>query len=280
MSTHTVVFIHGNFVSYTSWAAWVQRFEARGYKVITVPYPGRDKPVAELRREHPDPRLGQLTIEAVIDHHVRILSGLPEKPIVIGHSFGGLLTQLMVNRDLAAAAVAIDSVPPQGVLSTQFSFLKSTFPLLNPLTPPSRPYLMPFEHFQYTFANGMPLDEQRRLYDQVIVPESLRLIRGGLSARAHIDFKKPHAPLLLIGGETDNIMPAALNRVNAGRYKASSSRTDFVVFPGRNHIGIAAPGWEELADYALEWAVKAIRTETEAAPAGVLRPVPVTGPKE
>jgi len=257
MSTNTVVFIHGNFVNYECWNGWVKRYEAKGYKCIAIPYPLRDKPVKALRQAHPDPKLGQLTIDEVIDHLVRVITGLDEKPIIIGHSFGGLLTQLIVNRGLGAAAAAIDSVPPQGVLALEWSFFKSTWPLLNPLTPSSRPWLMPFEHFQYTFTNGMSLDEQRRAYDEIVVPESIRLGRGGVSSKARVDFTKPHAPLLMVAGEIDHIMPAALNKVNFNRYKASPSPTEFKEFPGRNHYtAIAGKGWEEVADYVLDWAVK------------------------
>ncbi len=134
MSTKTVLFVHGNFVNYQCWDKWVHRYEVRGYKCIAVPYPGRDKPVDGLRKAHPDPRLAQLGIDEVLDLHVRTIRGLSEQPIIIGHSLGGLLTQLLVNRGLGAAAIAIDSVPPQGILSFKWSFIKSTMPTLNPLT--------------------------------------------------------------------------------------------------------------------------------------------------
>lgn len=257
MSTKTVLFVHGNFVNHECWDRWINRFQSKGYKCIAPDYPGRDKSVAELRRVHPDPKAGLLTFDETINHFVNIINKLDEKPIIIGHSFGGLLTQNLVKRDLAAAAVAVDSVPPPGVLSTRFSFYRSLFPVLNPLTPASKPWLMPFSHFQYTFANGMTLDEQKRAYDEIIVPESVTLGRGGLTSKAKIDFKKSHAPLLMIGGEIDNIMPASLNKTNYNRYKnGSSSVVAYKEFPGRNHYTvIAGKGWEEVADYALNWAV-------------------------
>lgn len=257
MPSKTIVFVHGNFVTYHCWDQWVSRYEAQGYRCITIPYPHRDNSVEALRRAHPDPEVGKVTIEAVIEKHVKVIEGLDEKPIIIGHSFGGLLTQILLHRGLAASAVAIDSVPPQGVIAPIWSFFRSTFPLLNPLTPPSRPYLMSFSHFQYTFVNGMPLAEQRQAYDEAVAPESIRLVRGGLGSKAHIDFKKPHAPLLMIGGENDHIMPAKLNKVNFNRYKASlPSVTEYKEFPGRNHYLIAAKGWTEVADYAVNWASK------------------------
>lgn len=256
MASKTVVFVHGLFVNDRSWKPWVNYFQAKGYNVVTIPYPGRDKAVANLKKEHPNSKVGELGLDEVLNHHINIIKGLDEKPIIIGHSFGGLLTQLLINRGYGAAGIAIGSVPPQGVLSFEWSFLKSTFPLLNPFNSSSKPYLMPFSHFQYTFVNGMPLAEQQKAYDEAVVPESIRLGRDGLSSKAKVDFSKPHAPLLLIGGESDHIMPASLNKTNAEKYKASPSITEYKWFPKRNHYGIAAEGWQEMADYVYAWVQK------------------------
>ncbi|MBZ0303693.1 MAG: alpha/beta hydrolase [Anaerolineae bacterium] len=258
MTSKTIVFIHGNFVNYQCWDKWVARYEARGYKCIAPPYPRRDKSVSELRKAHPDPKTAEVTTEQVINLYVSTINSLDEKPIIIGHSFGGMLTQLMINRGLGAVGVAIDSVPPQGLLSFKLSFLRSTFPLLNPLTPASKPWLMPFKHYQYAFNNTSPVADQRRNYDATMVPESIPLARGGLGPKAHVDFKKAHVPLLFIGGEKDHIMPASLNRANVQKYKnGSTSITDYKEFAGRDHLTvIAGPGWEEVADYALDWVEK------------------------
>jgi pimeloyl-ACP methyl ester carboxylesterase len=149
-------------------------------------------------------------------------------------------------------------VPPQGVIPLSWSFFRSTWPVINPLVPASRPYLMSFRHFQYTFVNDLPLAEQRAAYDTYVVPESRRLARGGLSRAARVDFGRPHAPLLLIAGEKDHIMPASLNRQNYRRYAKSPSVTEFKQFPGRAHYSIiGGEGWEEVADYAVEWATGA-----------------------
>lgn len=256
--TRTIVFIHGNFVTRHCWDPWIARYQARGFKCVAIPYPGRDKSVAAHKRDVAQPILSTLTIEQVIDHLATTIKALGEKPIIIGHSFGGLLTQLMVQRDLAAAAVAIDSVPPPGVITLKWSFIRSLFPVINPFISASRPYYMPFESFQYTFANDLPLAEQRAPYDAHIVPESRRLARGGLSKAARIDFKRRHVPLLLIAGERDHIMPASLNRSNFERYKASDSITEFKEFPDRAHYSIIGgnKNWEEVADYAVDWAVR------------------------
>src|SRR5262245_19062694 len=192
---------------------------------------------------------------------VQSIRALGEKPIIIGHSFGGLLTQLMVQRDLAAAAVVIDSVAPPGVLSSKWSFYKGTWPVLNPFAG-SRPYYMSFRHYQYAFANDQTLAEQRAGYELDIVPESRRLARGALTLAAKIDFKRPHAPLLFIAGERDHLMPASLNRSNYERFKKSPSPVEFKQFADRGHYSIiGGEGWQEVADYALAWAQRSTRTD-------------------
>ena len=135
---------------------------------------------------------------------------------------------------MAAAAVAIDSAPPFGVLTTKWSFLKSNWPHITPFALLSHPIEMTFERFQYTFVNTLPLAEQRAAFERYIVPESRRVPRESLTAK--IDFKKPHAPLLLIAGSTDNIIPASLNKANTAKYPRTSSVTDFKEFAGRTRF--------------------------------------------
>jgi pimeloyl-ACP methyl ester carboxylesterase len=210
---------------------------------------------------------------------VAAIEALGEKPIIMGHSFGGLLTQLMVQRGLASAAVAIDSVAPQGVLPFEWSFIRSTFPIVNPFIPASRPWYMSLEQFSYAFVNDLPAAEQKAVYDREVVPESRRLGRGGLTSAARIDFRRPHAPLLLIAGEKDHIMPASLNRRNFEKYrKGSTSVTDFKLFMGRAHYSIlSGPRWQEVADYALDWTIRAVPSHAQdvapANPNGSAQPV-------
>jgi pimeloyl-ACP methyl ester carboxylesterase len=274
--TRTIAFIHGNFVSSRCWDGWVARYENQGYKCVAIPYPGREKPVEWLRANPDGALLGSLTLDRVADHHANVIRGLDEKPIIIGHSFGGLLTQLMVQRDLAVAAAVIDSVPPQGVLTLKWSFYRGTWPVLNPFVPRTRPYMMSFKHWQYAFTNGLELAEQRESYEKYAVPESRPLARGALTRAGRIDFRRRHAPLLFIAGEKDNLMPAALNWQNYRRYSKSPSITEFKEFPGRNHYTvIAGEGWEEVADYALDWvnrvAVDRELVGTQGLNAGVAR---------
>jgi alpha-beta hydrolase superfamily lysophospholipase len=176
---------------------------------------------------------------------------LDEKPILIGHSMGGLVVQLLLQSDLAAAGVAIDSAPPMGVLTTKWSFLKSNWPHITPFVSLNSPIDMTFGRFQYTFVNGLPLAEQQAAFDKYVVPESRRVPRQSLTAR--IDFKRQHPPLLLVAGSADHIIPASLNKTNYTAYKASSSVTDFKEFAGRTHFTIGQQGWEAVADYILAW---------------------------
>jgi alpha-beta hydrolase superfamily lysophospholipase len=251
MKSKTLLFIHGMYMNSLCWEEWVPHFQAKGYKCHVPDWPGRDKPVDTLRKNHPDPHLGQLTLSRVLEHFADTVKTLDEKPILIGHSMGGLAVQLLLQKDLATAGVAIDSAPPMGVLTTKWSFLRSNWPHITPFVSQSSPIEMTFVRFQYTFVNGLPLEEQRAAYERYVVPESRRVPRESLTAR--VDFKKPHPPLLLIAGSADNIIPASLNKSNYARYKTSSSLTDFKEFAGRTHFIVGQKNWEEIADYILSW---------------------------
>src|SRR5512146_455325 len=132
MQTKTIVFIHGMFMNALCWEGWLARFQARGYTCLAPNWPGRDRPVEALRASHPDPQLGRLTLTDVVEYHTGLIQKLPEAPVLIGHSMGGLVTQLLVQRGLAAAGVAIDSAPPSGVFTTRWSFLKANWPMIDP----------------------------------------------------------------------------------------------------------------------------------------------------
>ncbi len=251
MGTKTVVFIHGLYMTPLCWEEWVKRFETKGYRCLAPAYPGREgKLIQELQT--PDASLGKLTLSAIVEHLTQQIKKLDEKPILIGHSMGALITQLLLNRDLAFAGIAIDSAPPSGVFTTTFSFLKANWGHITPFANQNSPVVMGFERFQYAFVNDMQLNEQRAAFEKYVVPESRLIPRESLFG-AKIDFKKPHAPLLLIAGGNDNIIPPDLNQKNYNRYKNSNSATDFKEFPGRNHFIIGQKGWQEVADYCIEW---------------------------
>lgn len=251
MKTKTIVFVHGMYMNSLCWKQWVDYYENKGYKCLAPDWPGRDQPVDLLRKNHPDPHLSQLRLSGVLEHFADVIQKLDEKPVLIGHSMGGLAVQLLLQKDLAAAGVAIDSAPPMGVFTARWSFLKSNWPHITPFVSQDSPIEMTFDRFQYTFVNTLPLAVQRAAYNTYVVPESRRVPRESLTAR--VDFKKPHPPLLLIAGSADNIIPASLNKSNHARYKLSPSETDFKEFAGRTHFIIGQDGWEEVAGFVLTW---------------------------
>ncbi|GAB4055959.1 alpha/beta hydrolase [Spirosoma litoris] len=252
--TKDVVFVTGAFVSNSGWDEWKAYFESKGYNTVAPAWPFKDGTAAELRARQPnDTDLANLTLAELVDHYANIVSSYAEKPIVIGHSLGGLITQIIVNRDLAAAGVAIHSVPPQGVFPYEFSFLKAGWKALGIFTDLEETYLMSFEDWQYAFVNEMPLAEQKAAYEANTIPESKKVARGGLTSAAHVDFEKPHAPLLLTSGSIDNIIPAHLNNRNYEAYKPNGSVLDYKEFAGRNHFVVGQPTWKEDADYILAW---------------------------
>ncbi|CAG4990609.1 hypothetical protein DYBT9275_00569 [Dyadobacter sp. CECT 9275] len=252
--TKTVVFITGAFVSNSGWREWQSYFESKGYKTIAPAWPFKDAPAAVLRNRQPnDIQLAGLHLSELVDHYANIVTSLPEKPILIGHSLGGLITQILVNRGLAAGGVAIHSVPPQGIIPYEFSFLKAGYKALGFFTSVKKTYLMSLADWQYAFTNGMSLEEQKKSYEENTIPESKTVVRDGLTSAAKVDFSKEHAPLLLTSGDKDHIIPASLNLRNFKAYKKNGSVTDYKEFAGRNHFVLGLPTWKEDADYILEW---------------------------
>ena len=163
------------------------------------------------------------------------------------------MTQIIVNRDLAAAGVAIHPVPPLGVFPYEFSFLKAGWKALGMFSSLKKTYLMSFKDWQYAFVNGMPLDVQHDSYEKYTIPESKTVARGGLTKAAKVDFKKSHPPLLITSGSEDTIIPAHLNIRNYNRYVKNDSVLDYKEFQGRNHFVLGQPTWKEDADYILQW---------------------------
>lgn len=255
LQTRNIVFVTGAFVSNSCWDDWRIYFESKGYSTIAPPWPFKNGSAAELRARQPhDTDLAKLTLKELIDSYADIVKSFRDKPIVIGHSLGGLITQVINDRGLAAAAVAIHSVPPMGVFPYEFSFLKSGWEVLGLFTSLKKTYLMSFKKWQYAFVNGMPLEEQWEAWNKLTIPESKTVARGGLGSAAKVDFKKPHAPLLLTAGTEGNIIPAHLNRRNYKKYKKDNgSITDFKEFAGRNHFVLGQKTWKEDADYILNW---------------------------
>jgi pimeloyl-ACP methyl ester carboxylesterase len=257
MST-PIVFVHGGWVTPACWDPFVSYFEARGFRCLAPAWPGKDRPVDAIRAD-PSPLAG-LGIADIVDHYEGIVRSLDEPPILIGHSFGGLFVQLLLDRGLGAAGIAIDSAPPKGV----FAFHPTTLVSLG------RILLIPFgwrkvvrwtfAEFRYAFVHTMRLDEARAIWDAQIVPDSGRpFFEAGFSmfdrtSPAQVDFANPdRAPLLFVAGEADRAMPIGVVRGQYRAHRASPARTDLRSFPGRTHWLIAQHGWEEVAAGCLDW---------------------------
>ncbi|CAL1518642.1 alpha/beta fold hydrolase [Chitinophaga sp. MM2321] len=254
IQSKTVLFITGCFVHNSSWDPWKVYFENKGYTVFAPAWPFKDAPAQVLRSRQPDAAIASIRLAQLTAYFEDFIKDLPEKPILIGHSMGGLLTQLLLQRNLAAAGVAIHSVPPLGIIPLSFSFFKATWGPLGLFTDAKKSFLMSFEQWQYAFTNGMPLDEQRKAYELFTIPESKLISRDGLTSAAKVDFKKPHAPLLLLAGDTDHIMPAAVNYANFKKYsQQNGSVTTYKVFAGRNHFVTGQRTWPEDAAYIADW---------------------------
>jgi pimeloyl-ACP methyl ester carboxylesterase len=253
-----ILLIHGLFLNHMSWDHWISRYEKRGYTVHAPGWPGLEGSVAELRAD-PTP-LTKLSITTVLDYYVDYIAGMDALPIVIGHSFGGMFAQLLAYRGLAAAAVGVDPTAPAGVLSLPFSTLKSSAPVLaNPLNI-GRATMLTAEQFRYAFTNTLTEEASRELYERYAVPCANRVLFEGAfenfapHSPARIDVTIDRPPILLIAGGADHLVTADYARANAKLIGASPGITAFHEFPGRPHFTGAVPGWEAVADYALEWA--------------------------
>ncbi|WP_055612318.1 alpha/beta hydrolase [Streptomyces phaeochromogenes] len=259
----TIVLIHGLWVTPRSWEQWIPHYEAKGHKVIAPAYPGFKAEVEALRAD-PSP-IASLTVPETVAHLEKVITGLPEKPVLIGHSFGGLLTQLLLDRGHGAAGVVIDSAPPQGIRVNPPSQLRSLFPIFN--NPAKRHQAAGFtpEQFHYAFTNTLPQDDAQAAYDRyaIAAPGSWVWTYGLIAnltpgkRETWVDFHNPErAPLLFLAGGRDHIMPPAVNKSNFRHYKGPGTITDYHEFPERSHWTCAEPGWEEVADYALDWALR------------------------
>ena len=259
----TIVLVHGFWVTPRSWEKWVERYEGLGYRVLTPTYPGFEGEVEALR-EDPSP-IEALTLPAVVEHIGGIIGELERPPIIIGHSAGGLITQILLDHGYGAAGVAIDSVPAEGVKVVPVSQIRSLFPILR--NPANRHRAVGFtpEQFHYAFTNTLSREESDEVYERYHIPASGRLVWVGATANFtpghqenYVNFKnEDRAPLLFIAGGEDNIMPPAVNQSNVKHYRHAKSVTDYKEFEGRSHYSVIGhDGWEEVADYALEWATE------------------------
>lgn len=250
-NTKTIVLIHGLFVNNTSWAAWKTYYESRGYKVYTPANPGHEGNPAELRANI-HPQLTQTGFEDVVNNIVKLIDTLPEKPIVVGHSLAGLVVLKLIELGKAVAGVSIDGAPPKNVFAPPAT-IKAVLPVVNPFKG-SSPYMGSREWYHAHFFNNYTRQESDKLFDKIAVPESRKIAWNTLlSPYANIDFKKAHNPLLFIGGGKDTIFSAEFTKKIAGKYQDKNSVVNYKRFEGRSHFIAGEQGWEEVADYVLDW---------------------------
>jgi pimeloyl-ACP methyl ester carboxylesterase len=249
----TIVLLHGMFVTPESWGGWKTYLEHEGFTVFVPAWPEHRDTTSKLRSKHPDKALGNLRLSELLGFYRDYIGKLNEKPILVGHSMGGLLAQLLLQEGTAVAAVAIDSAPPKGQLSLRGSFLRSNWPVASPFVDENEPVLLNQDQFAYAFLNCVPEPKHSELYTKYLVPESRHVGKDALSEVARINYDIKALPLLFIAGEEDHIIPPSLNYSNFSNYAKAPSLTEFQLFPGRCHWILGQDKWQEVADYIVKW---------------------------
>ena len=265
-SSDTIVLIHGLWMSPLSWEHWIDRYTHAGFRVLAPAWPGMEGTVEQLRADTtPFEHIG---ITEIVDNYARMLEQLESPPIIMGHSFGGAFTEILLDRGLGAAGVAIDPAPVKGVLRLPLSTLRSGLPVLGNPTNIHKAVMLSPEEFHYSFTNTLTDDESLRVYERYAVPGPGRvLFQGALAnfnphAPTRVDFHNDkRAPLLIIGGGVDHVVPPAVSHEAADHYRNARAITEYKEFPGRSHYTLGQAGWEEVADFALEWATRSAKQQ-------------------
>jgi pimeloyl-ACP methyl ester carboxylesterase len=253
-----VVFVHGLWLLRTSWQPWEQVFEDAGYAPVAADWPD-DPPSVEAARANPDAFAGK-GVAQVADHVAGVIAQLERKPAVVGHSFGGLMAQIVAGRGLTAAAVAIDPAPFRGVLALPISSLRSAFPVLGNPGNRGRAVALTFEQFTYGWANALDEAEARELFDtQMVAAPGKPLFQAAMAnldpwTEVKVDTKNAdRGPLLIISGEKDHTVPHAIAHGCYRRQQHNPGVTEFTELPNRGHALVIDGGWREVADTALEF---------------------------
>jgi pimeloyl-ACP methyl ester carboxylesterase len=257
----TIVLIHGLWLSAASWEHWVSRYADRGHTVLTPEWPHMDADIETLRR-NPSVMAGTGLLE-IVDHYDKFIRDLDESPILMGHSFGGVIVQLLLDRSLGAAGVAIDPAPVKGVYRLPISALRAAFPVLSNPATRKRAVGLTEKQWHYAFCNTLSREESDVLHARYHVPTTGRPLWQAAfanlnpNAATKVNLSNDHrAPLLIIAGGADHTAPPALNRENFKRQSKSRSLTEYKEFAGRPHFTGGVPGWEAVADYALDWSLR------------------------
>lgn len=261
----TIVLIHGFWVTPRSWEAWIEHYEKRGFRVIAPAYPGFEVEVEALNADSAP--VQAVTIAGIVAHLEAVIGELEQPPILIGHSAGGAFTQILLDHGFGAAGVALNSAPTEGVPVVPLTQIRATFPVLKNPANRNRAIGYSFEQWNYAFTNTLPEDEAHALYDRYAVPVSGHILFESALANltpghtgTWVDYRNDsRAPLLFVAATEDNIMPPKVQWSNAKHYESDKTLTEVVEFSGKPHLLPAAPGWEEIADYVLAWALRNAR---------------------
>jgi pimeloyl-ACP methyl ester carboxylesterase len=256
MAKKTIVFIHGLWIHASSWQPWMDFFRQHGYETLNPAWPGDAATVAGCRAN--PVAIANRGVTEIAGSYAKVIASLPDPPILIGHSFGGLIAQVLLGRGIAAAGIAIDPAPIKGVWQLPLSALKASFPVLGNPFNFKKAKSLTFDQFRYGFANAVPLEEARELYDRWTIPAPCRpLFQAATATFAGVETKvntknTTRGPLLITGGQEDHIAPPILGKASLKKY-SQSVITEFRLFKGRGHSLIVDHGWKEVADYSLTW---------------------------
>ncbi len=255
----TIVFIHGLWMHASSWQQWMDFFNEQGYQTLNPGWPGDSLTVAECRANSQS--IANRGVEEIVESYAKIIATLPEPPIVIGHSFGGLIAQILLSRGLASACIAINPAPMKGVSQLPISVLKASFSFIgNPLNIKKAKSLT-YKQFRYGFANAVSESEAKDLYNLCTIPAPFRPLFQAATAsfsgsQTSVNTKNTaRGPLLITGGDKDNQAPPIFGKASIKKYN-SSVISDFKLFEGRGHSLIVDNGWKEIAQYSLNWLQK------------------------
>jgi pimeloyl-ACP methyl ester carboxylesterase len=253
-----LMLIHGAWLSARSWENYVGYFGKRGFAVSAPEWPRKHGDVEEMR-ETADESAG-LGVQEIVDHYAALIEELEQPPVLIGHSYGGLFVELLLDRGLGRAGVAMSPAPPKGILVLPFSTLKAGAPALAHPSKWHGVVRLTAEEFTYAFVNTFPPEQASAAYERYAVPETGQIFYEAGFANFHlhppteVQFKNAErAPLLIVGASEDHTVPASLAKAAYKRYEKSPAKTDYLEFEGRPHLHMAASDWQEVAQAIDSW---------------------------